>query len=92
MVFAQTDLSRRPYYFDPKLVRSDITEGRKGVPVTFRLQVVDHSCKPLTGARVDIWHCDAGGLHSNYPGQGDNRAHPISTKGETFPARHTNGR
>ncbi|MDH7796195.1 MULTISPECIES: intradiol ring-cleavage dioxygenase [unclassified Beijerinckia] len=73
-----------PYYFDPKLVRSDITEGRPGVPVTVRLQMVDQACKPLPGARMDIWHCDALGLYSNYPGQGDDRAHPINTKGATY--------
>lgn len=73
-----------PYYFDPKLVRSDITEGRPGVPVTLRLQMVDQACKPLAGARMDIWHCDALGLYSNYAGQGDDQAHPVSTKGATY--------
>jgi protocatechuate 3,4-dioxygenase beta subunit len=65
-------------------VRQDITEGRAGVPVLVRLQVVDAACKPMPGARVDIWHCDATGLYSNYAGQGDDRSSPVSTKGETF--------
>jgi protocatechuate 3,4-dioxygenase beta subunit len=78
------DVTQGPYYFDPKLVRADITEGKPGVPVTFRLQVVDATCRPLAGARVDIWHCDAGGLYSNYAGQGDDHAHPVSTDGATF--------
>lgn len=73
-----------PYYFDPKLVRADITEGRPGVPITVRLQMVDQACKPLSGARMDIWHCDALGLYSNYAGQGDDSAHPVSTKGATY--------
>lgn len=78
------EVTEGPYYFDPALVRSDITEGKRGVPVTFRLQVVDESCAPLENARVDIWHCDASGLYSNYSGQGDDREHPTSTEGETF--------
>jgi protocatechuate 3,4-dioxygenase beta subunit len=73
-----------PYYFDPALVREDITEGRAGVPVALRLQVVDAGCKPMPGARVDVWHCDAAGLYSNYAGQGDDQSNPVSTKGETF--------
>jgi len=59
-----------PYYFDPKLERSDITEGtQKGAPTTVRLQVVDAACKPIEGARVDIWHCNADGQYSGYANQ-----------------------
>jgi protocatechuate 3,4-dioxygenase beta subunit len=57
-----------PYYFDPALVRTDITEGRPGVPVRLRLQVVDAACVPLPNARIDIWHCDAEGIYSGYNG------------------------
>lgn len=70
-----------PFYFDPDLVRTDITEGRKGVPLAVRLQIVDAACAPLPGARVDIWHCDAEGHYSGYPGQGDDR---VDTSGQTF--------
>lgn len=73
-----------PYYFDPRLVRCDIRENKTGVPILLRLQVVDQACRPIAGARVDVWHCDAAGLYSNYAGQGDNRAQPISTIGESF--------
>ena len=73
-----------PFYFDPKLVRADIAEGRRGVPLHLLLQVVDRDCTPIERARVDVWHCDASGLYSNYAGQGDDPAHPVSTEGETF--------
>ncbi|HZR88873.1 MAG TPA: intradiol ring-cleavage dioxygenase [Bradyrhizobium sp.] len=63
-----------PYYIDPKLDRADITEGRPGVPLGFRLRVIEAgSCTAIAGARVDIWHCDARGLYSAFPGQGDSR-------------------
>lgn len=72
-----------PYYIDPKLVRSDIAEGRPGVPLSFRLRVVEAgSCTPIQGARVDIWHCDARGLYSAFPEQGD--GHNIDQTGKTF--------
>jgi hypothetical protein len=29
-----------PFYFDPKLVRSDITEGKQGAPLVLTLQTV----------------------------------------------------
>ncbi|MFO1124903.1 MAG: intradiol ring-cleavage dioxygenase [Methylocystis sp.] len=73
-----------PYYYDPKLVRCDIREKKTGVPILLRLQIVDQTCRPIAGARVDVWHCDAAGLYSNYPGQGDNREQPINTIGESF--------
>jgi protocatechuate 3,4-dioxygenase beta subunit len=71
-----------PFYTDPRLVRADMREGRPGVPLALRLQVVDARCQALANARVDVWHCDALGLYSGYPGQGDGR--DISTVGETF--------
>ncbi|WP_336492039.1 intradiol ring-cleavage dioxygenase [Methylobacterium nigriterrae] len=72
-----------PFYLDPKLMRSDITEGRAGVPLRLRLRVIEAGpCTPIAGARVDIWHCDAKGLYSGYPGQGDSRS--LDTSGQTF--------
>jgi len=72
-----------PYYFDPRLIRADVTEGRDGVPLRLLLQMIDAGkCLPLKGARIDIWHADARGVYSGYEGQGDNRA--LSTKGQTF--------
>jgi protocatechuate 3,4-dioxygenase beta subunit len=76
------EVTEGPFYFDPKLERADVTEGKKGVALTVRLQVVDATCRPLAGARVDIWHCDAQGAYSGYPGQGDGR--DVDTSGQTF--------
>lgn len=68
-----------PFYVDPRLVRRDITEGRPGVPLGLTLQVVDADCRPLAGARVDVWHCDAAGDYSGVRQPGG-----ASTVGETF--------
>jgi protocatechuate 3,4-dioxygenase beta subunit len=72
-----------PYYLDPKLVRADVTEGKPGVPLALRLRVIEAgSCTPIAGARVDIWHCDARGIYSAFPGQGD--SHNIDQSNKTF--------
>ena len=59
-----------PFYIENEKVRRNITDGRRGTPLTLRATVVDAStCKPIKGAAVDIWHCDAGGVYSGF-GQG----------------------
>ena len=69
-----------PFYLDPKLVRSDITEGKHGAPLVLNLQTVNaNDCAPLQGARVDVWHSDGLGVYSGYA-----RQESGSTKGETF--------
>lgn len=72
-----------PYYLDPKLLRADITEGRPGVPLALRLRVIEAgSCTAIAGARVDVWHCDARGVYSGYPGQSD--SHKLDESGKTY--------
>lgn len=71
-----------PFYFNPHLLRRDITEGRPGTPLRLALQVVDAgSCAPIRDAVVDVWHTDAAGLYSGYANQGENR---VDTRGQTF--------
>jgi protocatechuate 3,4-dioxygenase beta subunit len=71
-----------PFYFDIGEVRKDITEGKAGMPLMVVLHLVEAgSCAPIGDAKVDIWHTDALGQYSGYPGQGDDRA---DTSGETF--------
>lgn len=55
-----------PFYKDEKLNRSDITEHKKGTPLTYVLMVEDKDCRPVEGAIVDIWQCDAHGHYSDY--------------------------
>jgi protocatechuate 3,4-dioxygenase beta subunit len=70
-----------PYYLDLDLLRSDITEGRPGAPFTFKVQLVRAgSCTPIPDVPLDIWHCDAGGVYSGYPGQ----LGGLDTTGEKF--------
>ena len=69
------ELTEGPYYLDLDLVRSDIGEGRPGLPFDLRVAVVDaDACEPIEGAAVDVWHCDAEGAYSGVQG----------AEGETF--------
>mgnify|MGYP001107631165 FL=1 len=75
------EVTEGPDYFDPALQRADITAGTEsGVATTALLQDVDGSCKPIEGARVDIWHCNAEGLYSGYA----NQTGGVDTTGRTF--------
>ena len=66
-----------PYYVDEGLVRSDITGGQSGVPLTLTLTFLDiDTCEPLSGAAVDIWHANAAGHYSDESSEG--------TLGETY--------
>lgn len=63
-----SSVTEGPYYLDGALVRKNITEGKSGVPLTLRITVVDATdgCTPVSGAAVEIWHCDAWGYYSGY--------------------------
>ncbi len=59
-----------PYYIAGEHLRSDIAEGKAGVPFALRITVLDaRTCQPLTNAAVDLWHCDALGLYSGFTKQ-----------------------
>jgi uncharacterized protein (TIGR03437 family) len=73
-------LTEGPFFVDELLNRSDIRQDpsdvtlRPGTPVKLNLnigKVGSGSCTPLSGAFVDIWHCDAAGGYSDVNGQGN---------------------
>jgi protocatechuate 3,4-dioxygenase beta subunit len=80
--FIHPDTVDGPYYENKAIIRSDITEGKKGIPIEVRVTLVDAQCRPLANARVDAWQADAQGIYSDFPNQGDNL--DIATPGETF--------
>ncbi|MCF4994374.1 intradiol ring-cleavage dioxygenase [Pseudomonas syringae] len=56
-----------PYFRNPKLLRRNISEGAEGLPLLLRLSIVDAMTgNPVTGALVDIWHCNARGAYSGW--------------------------
>ncbi len=45
--------------------RSDLREGLPGAPLKLKLKILDSIwCKPVEGAVVDVWQCDAVGRYS----------------------------
>jgi protocatechuate 3,4-dioxygenase beta subunit len=69
-----------PYYLDLDMLRRDITAGRPGLPLSLVLEIVDLDCAPLKDLAVDLWHCDASGVYSGFPGQ----LGGLDTTGQTF--------
>ena len=70
-------LTEGPFFVDEKLnrfdIRSDPSTGvvSTGSPLalTFNVsRVANSACTPLTGAYLDVWHCDAGGVYSDVSG------------------------
>jgi protocatechuate 3,4-dioxygenase beta subunit len=61
-------LPRKVVIGSQALHRSDITEGKLGIPLTLTLSIVDegNGAAPIAGAGVEIWHCDADGAYSEY--------------------------
>jgi protocatechuate 3,4-dioxygenase beta subunit len=62
-----------PYFTDERLERSDIRSDpldgtvRPGTPLELTFSIFDAStpaCVPVSGALVDLWQCDAGGLYA----------------------------
>ncbi len=59
-----------PYYLNLDLLRSDIREDKQGTELDLEIVVQRASdCTPIKDAAVDVWHCDADGVYSGYPGQ-----------------------
>jgi protocatechuate 3,4-dioxygenase beta subunit len=53
------------FYTSPD--RIDVSEGYPGLPMRLMFRVLDASCAPLAGARLDIWHTGHTGLYSGGP-------------------------
>lgn len=61
------EMTEGPYYLDLDLVRGDVREDRTGAELDLDLTVIDVARQtPISGATVDIWHCDAEGVYSGF--------------------------
>ncbi|MGC3946822.1 MAG: intradiol ring-cleavage dioxygenase [Chryseolinea sp.] len=58
------------------LVLQDISSDRTGISMTVKITVQNsnNGCEPLSGAIVDVWHCDKDGYYSEYGGTGMQQA------------------
>jgi protocatechuate 3,4-dioxygenase beta subunit len=88
----QPQQTEGPYFVEEQLNRSDIRPdpgtgtAKPGTPLdlAFRISEVasDGTCRPLAGAQVDVWHCDAAGVYS------DVRDNSFNTVGQKFLRGH----
>jgi len=71
---ARPEQMEGPYFVDEKLnrtdIRSDPSNGRMkaGAPLALTMlvsRVAANECRPIPGAQVDLWQCDAGGIYSD---------------------------
>jgi protocatechuate 3,4-dioxygenase beta subunit len=53
------------FYTSPE--RIDVSEGYPGLPMRLTFRVLDRTCAPMLGARLDIWHTGNTGLYSGGP-------------------------
>jgi protocatechuate 3,4-dioxygenase beta subunit len=60
-----------PFYVALERVRERIATGQPGVPLHLAIKIVNASgSAPVTGAAVDIWHCNASGIYSDESSEG----------------------
>ncbi|KAF8321928.1 Intradiol ring-cleavage dioxygenase, partial [Cantharellus anzutake] len=56
------EVTEGPYFVMNELVRQNVRENQRGVPLPLDIGVIDiTSCKPLPNAFVEIWHANATG-------------------------------
>jgi protocatechuate 3,4-dioxygenase beta subunit len=66
-----------PFYVAYDRVREDIVGGATGLPLELHITIISSlTCKPIKGAAVDIWQCDALGVYSDESSE--------NTVGETY--------
>jgi protocatechuate 3,4-dioxygenase beta subunit len=77
---ARPEQTEGPYFVERRLQRADIRADsasgslRAGMPLTLTFNVArlgTGGCRPLAGAIVDVWHCDAAGTYSGVEGGSD---------------------
>jgi protocatechuate 3,4-dioxygenase beta subunit len=61
---ATCELTQGPCYSDQSVEIQDISYGYGGLPTRFYFQVLDESCKPVSGAVIDVWHVSPVGKYS----------------------------
>jgi protocatechuate 3,4-dioxygenase beta subunit len=62
------EVTQGPYFLTDHPQASDLVGDRKGAPLALTLAVVDAACKPISDAKVDVWHCDGAGEYAGVGG------------------------
>jgi protocatechuate 3,4-dioxygenase beta subunit len=70
------EATQGPFFLTDHPKTSNLVGDRKGTPLQLTMTVVDAACRPISDAKVDIWHCDAAGEYGGISGGGAGGAPP----------------
>ncbi|KAK8075346.1 hypothetical protein PG997_010009 [Apiospora hydei] len=60
-----------PYFVSGELMRTNVTDGQKGVPLHLDIQFISTSnCSPIKDMVIDVWHSNATGVYSGVSATG----------------------
>ncbi|KAF1839190.1 putative extracellular dioxygenase [Decorospora gaudefroyi] len=66
------EVTEGPYWVEGELLRSDVTDGEAGIPLTLDIQMIDvNTCDPVPKAFLEIWHCNSTGVYSGVVAEGN---------------------
>lgn len=68
-ILLSRDGTEGPFYVQKDLLRSNITEDRRGLPLKLEIMVIDGECQPISDVWIDLWQADASGNYSGYQGE-----------------------
>jgi len=85
------EVTEGPFWLTDHPQASDLVQDRPGVPLELVLTVVDQSCRPISDAKVDIWHCDASGEYAGVGGGPGGPGGPGGAARRTSPANWLQG-
>ncbi|KAJ5825421.1 hypothetical protein N7474_002559 [Penicillium riverlandense] len=79
------DVTQGPYYVSGELIRENIVESQKGVPLYMDVQLIDtNTCQPLPNIYTDFWHCNATGVYSGVEASGNGDSSDATNLDATF--------
>ncbi|KAK3320781.1 Intradiol ring-cleavage dioxygenase [Cercophora scortea] len=66
------EVTEGPYYVAGEYIRENVVESEPGLPLHLDIQVLDmETCEPVTGAFLEIWHCNSTGVYSGVSANGN---------------------
>ncbi|KAH9480167.1 hypothetical protein JR316_0006765 [Psilocybe cubensis] len=81
----QSETTEGPYYVKGELIRTNIRERQKGIPLYIDYQIVDvNTCKPVPNVHLDSWHTNATGVYAGVVARGNGNINDLSNINATF--------
>ncbi|KAF5321797.1 hypothetical protein D9619_000055 [Psilocybe cf. subviscida] len=81
----QSETTEGPYWVKGELVRSDMSEGKPGIPLYTDYQIIDtNTCQPISNVYLDAWHANATGVYAGVVAKGNGNSADESNLNTTF--------